>query len=143
MTTMFCKFAEDEPAPLNQWNTRSGEVKRMTIEHYDFGRITVDGTTYTDDVIISPDGVDDSWWREKGHELCCADLDSVWAKDPDILLIGTGARGVLTVLPEARKLMDRRTDQVHVLRTEDAVHRYNELAEKEDRRVVAALHLTC
>jgi hypothetical protein len=117
----------------------------MTIEHYEFGRIKIDGQVYTDDVIVSPDGVDDSWWRGKGHELCCADLEPVWQARPDILLIGTGARGVLAVLPEAHKEMQRKCDQVHVLQTDEAVERYNQLAEKEEgrRRVVAALHLTC
>lgn len=115
----------------------------MSIEHYEFGRITIDGQTYTDDVIITPDGVDDSWWREKGHELCCADLEPVWKARPDILLIGTGARGVMKVLPEAHKEMDRKCAQVHVLQTDVAVERYNQLARKESRRVVAALHLTC
>lgn len=35
----------------------------MAIEDYEFGRITIDGATYTSDVIIRPEGVDDSWWR--------------------------------------------------------------------------------
>ncbi len=117
----------------------------MHIEEYRFGHINVDGTVYTDDVIISPDGVNDSWWREKGHEVCEADLEPVWEQNPDILVVGTGARGVMKVLPDAHQTMEKKCDQVHVMRTDEAVERYNQLAEKERdrRRVVAALHLTC
>ena len=31
------------------------------IESYKFGEIVIDGTTYTSDVIIYPDNVDDKW----------------------------------------------------------------------------------
>lgn len=117
----------------------------MHVEDYQFGRIKIDGTVYTDDVIISPDGVNDSWWREKGHEVCNADLEPIWDEAPDILVVGTGARGVMKVLAEAHQTMEHKCDQVHIVPTEKAVERYNQLAEKEEgqRRVVAALHLTC
>lgn len=116
----------------------------MKIEDYEFGRITIDGRTFTSDVIISPEKVDDTWWRVKGHELCEEDLEPVWAANPDIIVVGTGANSVMRVLPEAHDLMEKRCEQVHVTDTHGAVERYNELvAGEKDRRVVAALHLTC
>ena len=115
----------------------------MSIDSYRFGRITVDGRDYTSDLIISPDGVDDSWWRQKGHEVSCEDLEPVWKANPEVLIIGTGAYGVMKVLPEADRLMRERCAEVHVLPTTQAWKRYNELAAQGDRRVVAALHLTC
>jgi len=115
----------------------------VKIEDYQFGRITVEGHTYTSDVIISPEGVNDSWWREQGHEVCPADLEPIWEAKPEILIVGTGANDVVEVLPEARKLMERRCAQLHVMPTTEAWKRYNELASREGRRVVAALHLTC
>jgi hypothetical protein len=115
----------------------------VLIDDYEFGSIQIDGRTYTSDVILAPESVSDSWWREKGHELNRTDLEPVMADNPDILVIGTGANGAVTVLPEARELMEKQCDQVHVLKTREAVRRYNELAKKGDRRVVAALHLTC
>jgi hypothetical protein len=115
----------------------------VRIESYEFGSITVDGETYTSDVIISPEGVNTSWWRVKGHELCCADLEPIWQAKPDILIIGTGAYGVMRVLPEADELMRKRCAQVHVLPTTEAWERFNELSQQEKGRVVAALHLTC
>ena len=114
----------------------------MRIEEYHFGSITVEGETCSSDVIISPEGVNASWWRQRGHELCCEDLEPVWEARPEVLVIGTGSSGLMKVLPEADALMRKRCSEVHVLRTPQAWKRFNELAET-GRRVVAALHLTC
>lgn len=119
----------------------------MHIEQYEFGRIEIGESEYTDDVIVTPDEVDDSWWRRKGHEVCRADLAPVKSHDPDIVVIGTGKNGVMKVLPEARSELEEMCDQVHVLRTDAAVKRFNELAEKEEKGrggvVLGAFHLTC
>jgi hypothetical protein len=114
----------------------------MTIEHYEFGSITVDGRTYRSDVIVWPEGVDDSWWRVEGHALCREDLEPAFAHGPQVLVIGTGAHGLMRVPQEMVRYMAGRCDEVHVERTAKAVVLYNDLAGGE-RRVVAALHLTC
>ncbi|MCK4376240.1 MAG: hypothetical protein KAX19_12955 [Candidatus Brocadiae bacterium] len=114
----------------------------MGIEDYEFGRITIDGATYTSDVIIRPEGVDDSWWRVEGHSLCREDLEPALDKRPGVLIIGTGAHGLMQVRAQMRQYMASRCSEVHVQRTDRACDTYNELA-GGDRRVVAALHLTC
>ncbi len=114
----------------------------MSIEHYEFGRITIDGETYRSDVIVWPEEVDDSWWRVEGHGLCREDLEPLLSKDPDVLIIGTGAHGAMAVPPEMVRYMAGRASEVHVERTGRACEIYNELAGGE-RRVVAGLHLTC
>ena len=114
----------------------------MAIEHYEFGRIRIDGQTYTSDVIIWPAGVDDSWWREEGHSLCEADLEPILSRDPEVLIIGTGARGAMTVPRDMVGYMEEHCDEVYVERTEHACERYNELCDGP-KRVVAGLHLTC
>ena len=48
----------------------------MQIDSFTFGKITIDGVAYTSDVIVYPDRVDPSWWREKGHGLNIMDLKS-------------------------------------------------------------------
>ena len=115
----------------------------MKIDDYHFGSITVGGTSYASDVIISPDGVDASWWRKEGHDLCCADLQPVLAAEPDALVIGTGAYAAMRVRPQALRLAQSRCAQVYVLPTTQAWVRYNELVEHGAGRVVAALHVTC
>ncbi|KPK65852.1 MAG: hypothetical protein AMK73_01800 [Planctomycetes bacterium SM23_32] len=114
----------------------------MSIEHYAFGMITIDGQTCRSDVIIWPEGVDDSWWRVEGHSLCREDLEPVFAHGPEVLVIGTGAHGAMQVPPEVVRHMVGRCGEVHVERTAKAVALYNELS-GGGRRVVAALHLTC
>ncbi len=74
----------------------------MKITHYSFGKITINGTAYTSDVIIYPARVDSHWWRDNGHLLKVSDLTDVIAAKPAVLIIGTGYYGeneMRTVLP--------------------------------------------
>jgi len=54
----------------------------MMIEHYSFGKITIDGQTYTSDLIIYPGKIDTSWWRKEGHNLQVEDLKDVLIDSP-------------------------------------------------------------
>ena len=114
----------------------------MNISGYRFGRIDIDGRTYTSDVIIMPERVIDAWWRQQGHALSVADLKDVMAARPDVLVVGTGYFGQTSVSSETRRYLEERGIQVRDTRTGEAVHDFNEL-QKERGRVVAALHLTC
>ncbi|MBI5043219.1 MAG: hypothetical protein HZC10_05190 [Nitrospirae bacterium] len=63
----------------------------MQITHYSFGKIDIDGKTYTSDVIIYPDKVDASWWRKEGHYLQIEGMpDALKNEKPEIIIIGTG-----------------------------------------------------
>ena len=112
----------------------------MLIESYSFGSITIEGTTYTKDVIIFPDRVFSPWWRMEGHLLHKEDLDEALKENPEILVIGQGNLGVMSV---PQKLIDElRAQGIEVItaRTGKAVDAYNEL---KGKRVIAAFHLTC
>ncbi len=111
------------------------------IEGYRFGRIEIDGKTYTSDVIVYPHRVDDGWWRKKGHRLCMDDLRDVGAAKPGVLIIGTGAYGMMTVPDDLRRSLSDMGVELRVARTGAACKMYNEVA--SDRNAVAALHLTC
>lgn len=113
----------------------------MKIEHYSFGRIIIDGKTYTTDVIIYPGRVDSSWWRKEGHHLQIADLTDVINAKPDILIIGTGYSGVMEVPKGTLTYLESKGIKVHVAVTEKAVEIFNKL--QKDKIVIAALHLTC
>ncbi len=123
-------------------NFRQGDDIGMTIEEYSFGRIKVDGKENSSDVIIHPDRVDSSWWREEGHRLAPEDLADVLLDPPAILVIGTGYSGRLAVPAETFQNLRNRGIQVFVARTEDAVKDFNRF-QGEHVHVVAALHLTC
>ena len=111
------------------------------IDSYVFGGITIDGEAYGQDVIIRPDGVKPDWWRKKGHSLHPEDLSSAIEADPEIVVIGCGSSGVLSVPEETRKWLTEKGIELIDLPTRAACERYNELSGKS--RVVAGLHLTC
>ena len=111
------------------------------IEDYSFGRIVVDGAEYASDLIIYPDRVDDGWRREKGHKLKLKDLRDVLAAEPEVVVVGTGAHGIMRVSEKVRTRLAERGIELHAAKTAEACRIYNDLAPR--RRMIAALHLTC
>jgi uncharacterized protein YprB with RNaseH-like and TPR domain len=118
-----------------------GGLPMPHIESYSFGRITIDSTTYTEDLIILPGGVRPGWWRKKGHSLHKEDLQEVIEARPSVLVIGTGNVGGMQVPQETLDYLAAHGIRAEVQRTAAACQRYNELAKAE--QVAAALHLTC
>ncbi len=111
------------------------------IEHYRFGQIIIDSQHYSQDVMIYPNRVDGDWWREEGHSLSPADVAEVLQTPPEVLVIGQGSAGRLSVPDETRAQLEAAGIEVIVEWTERACDTYNQLRDR--RRVVAALHLTC
>lgn len=116
------------------------------IEQYRFGTITIDGQEYTQDLIILPERVIAGWWRREGHVLHPEDLAIVLeaAKSeqaPEILVIGTGAYGMMRVTAEARKMAEAAGLQIYEAPTAKAIAYYERVYRQ--RRVAAAIHLTC
>lgn len=114
----------------------------MQISEYEFGRIAIEGKTYTSDVIITPEKVTDSWWRKEGHSLHVEDLDAIVNAKPDLLIIGTGYYGRMKVPDKTKQYLQKQGIEVRHAKTGDAVTEFNEL-QREYARIVAALHLTC
>ena len=67
------------------------------IENYSFGQILINGKKYSSDLIIFKDYIYDSWWRKEGHNLCIDDIKEIINKKPEVLIIGTGAYGLMKV----------------------------------------------
>ncbi len=111
------------------------------IDSYSFGRISIDGREYKSDVIVFQDHVEEGWWRKEGHRLHIEDLKHVLRGRPDVLVIGTGAHGMMEVLPETKRFFESRGIKVIIERTAAACKVYNELS--GSKKVIAALHLTC
>lgn len=111
------------------------------ISRYEFGKIVVDGVPYAEDVMILSDRVV-RWWRKEGHRLRVEDLSDVLEDRPQDIVIGTGYDGMMDVPKEVQDDLRSRGMSIHVGRTSEAVAVYEELLSK-NRRVAAALHLTC
>ena len=112
-----------------------------TIDSYRFGLIAVGGKEYSSDIIISPAGVKSDWWRKRGHELCLEDIAGVITENPEVLVIGTGASGLMKVLPDVQQATRARSIKLIAEATDKACDTYNQLSQSQ--RVAAALHLTC
>jgi hypothetical protein len=113
----------------------------MKIEAYEFGKMVYGGKTYTSDLIIYPDRVDSSWWRLKGHLLQMEDLEDILKEGPDILIIGTGAVGIMKVPKKIKNQLEEKNIEVYVHRTGKAVEVFN--SADKSKKVIGAFHLTC
>jgi len=113
----------------------------MKVEHYTFGKIIIDGKSYTSDVIIYPDHIDSSWWRKEGHLLQVVDIKDVIRMKPQILVIGTGHSGAMIVPEETISYLESHSIEIHIARTDKAAELFNKF--QEEKKSVAALHLTC
>ena len=112
----------------------------MKIDYYSFGKIVINGKTYSRDVIIFPDRVFSPGWRKEGQLVRMEDRADAVKEKPGGLVIGQGFSGLMSV---PRELVDElRSMGMEVLTsgTTEAVNTFNKLAGKS---VIAALHLTC
>ncbi len=114
---------------------------KMNIDSYSFGEIVINEKSYSSDVIIFKDYVMSNWWRKEGHNLCIDDLKEVLDKKPEILIVGTGKMGAMSVPRNVVNFLMSQGIEVFALRTDEACVKYNELI--KSRNIVAALHLTC
>lgn len=114
----------------------------MKIRDYAFGRIDIDGTVYTSDVIVYPEHVQAHWRRQEGHSLSVEDLADVLRDPPRVLVIGTGHDGVMQVPEATLTALRTRGIEPRVMKTGEAAAEFNRL-QREAARAVAALHLTC
>jgi hypothetical protein len=103
--------------------------------------MTIQGKTYTSDLIILPNHIIPNWWRKSGHRLCLSDIDKALKERPDVFIIGTGAMGVLKVEEEVVRHLKNQGIEVIIEKTKKSVQMFNDLAPR--KRVVGAFHLTC
>ncbi len=113
----------------------------MLITNYSFGNITVNGETYTKDIIIYPDHVYSPWWRKEGHLLQTPDLSEIVNAKVPTLIIGTGLYGAMVVPDKLLDYLKSKNIDAHIENTKEAVRLYNEISVKSP--AIAALHLTC
>ncbi|MBP1911131.1 Mth938-like domain-containing protein [Thermococcus stetteri] len=118
----------------------------MMLEYPAFGRITVNGTTYEHDIVVYPSGRIERRKKEiskrkhgTSHKLDPEELKEYLTEDFDVLVVGTGMYGMLSLLPESRELVKEK--EVLELPTGKAVEIFNDLQKK--KRVLGIFHVTC
>ena len=113
----------------------------MKIDSFQFGNVRIAGKDYTNDVIIFPDRVLSPWFREEEHRPQIIEFADIVKAEPEILVIGTGYAGVMSVADQVKNYLTSKGIDVRVAKTKDAVDLYNSLLGRE--KVLAALHITC
>ena len=111
------------------------------IQDYQFGRMVVDGEPHTRDLVLLPDRVVANWWRKEGHRLDVEDLREVLDAVPKVLIVGTGAYGLMKVPPETGQAVEAAGIELRAARTGEAWRLYNELRKRQP--TAGAFHLTC
>jgi uncharacterized protein len=101
------------------------------------GAIHVGGRMLDRPFIVSADRIIDDWSPPPIAELAVADLEAAIALEPEVVLLGTGARQVFPS-PALLRAMLARGIGLEVMDTAAACRTFNVLA-SEYRRVVAVL----
>ena len=73
----------------------------MQIQRVAFGRLVLDGRTYTSDLVIYPDGrVREGWRRARGHRLSVENIAGLVERGPELIVAGTGINGRMRPDPD-------------------------------------------
>jgi hypothetical protein len=117
-------------------------MKTLRIEKYSFGTLVINGKTYTDDLIILPDGkILKPWWRKQGHKLIQDDLRDLIDSSPEVIVAGTGVSGNMTPENNLVKDLSRLAIELIAEPNDKAMEIYNKMG--PEKRVGACFHLTC
>lgn len=111
-----------------------------------WGQLTVDGqATPFKDAKLFPGGAREWDWSETGtnHEagIQPADVEELIDHGARVIVLSQGVIGRLKVSPATLENLKSRGIAVHVLKTEQAVKKYNQLCKSE--AVGALIHSTC
>ncbi|MEA3436349.1 MAG: MTH938/NDUFAF3 family protein [Thermodesulfobacteriota bacterium] len=112
------------------------------IESFAFGFIVINGTKYTSDLVIYPEGhVEDLWRRKSGHRLSAGDIDKLISSEPEVIVAGAGVSGLMKPEKQLKKLLNQKGIKFISQPNREATKAYNDLISKN--RVGACFHLTC
>ena len=111
------------------------------IDSYSFGKFIIKGKTYESNVVLIGEIVKPARHLPE-HELSLNDLDEITDSKPEIIVIGTGASGVMPVPDEIKDFIEEKGIKLIIEKTKLACQTYNSLL-KEGKKVAAFLHNTC
>ena len=111
------------------------------IDSYSFGTVTIDNNKFTKDLIIYPDHITSNWRRKTGHLLVEDDIAEILDYKPEVLIIGTGASGLMKVDDRVKDKLKALGIEFVIKKTSEAVTEYNRVY--KEKKVACALHLTC
>jgi hypothetical protein len=110
----------------------------MIINSTSFGSITINNKTYDHDVWIFADKTIEK--RNRNHEFTLEEFNIITKDNPEILIIGTGQNGVVTIAKDVIKAAEEKNIELFYDITPNAIKKFNEL---RDNKIAAAFHTTC
>lgn len=126
-------------------DTEQPQNRSPAITHLSWGRLEVAGDTRYKDAKLYPGGSREWNWNETGTRhtpgIQPADVEELLNHGASVVILSKGINERLQVMPETLHMLEERGVNVHVLQTEKAVERYNQLRETEP--VGALIHSTC
>ena len=111
------------------------------IEHYTFGTFIIDGKEFNSNIKLI-NNKPKPCHHFDNHIIKKSDFTDLIKAKPDIIIIGTGASGVVNVPQDIITLIQKNNIQLIIKKTEDACNEYNKLI-KQQKNVCALLHNTC
>ena len=112
------------------------------IEKYSFGKIVVNGVTYTNDIKIVQGRVVSDWWREKGHSVGIEDIQDILESKPSVLVIGKGQPGMMRSSRSLHRYLKKNDIELIEEKTSQAITTCNRLAQQK-KEVSAGFHVSC
>ena len=111
-----------------------------------WGSVTVEGTSRPfKDVKLYPGGAREWDWSETGTRhvpgIQPADIQELIDSGARVIILSVGMEGALQVMPETIAHLENNDLTHHILRTDEAVKHYNQLADSVP--VGALIHSTC
>lgn len=119
---------------------------RPHIDATAFGSITIEGAVHSHDVMVRLDGVVKK--RKKklskrrygtSHTLSVEEAERIHEPGAEVVIVGSGQHGALSLSPEAEALFADHGCAVTLLPTPEAIQAWNE----EERAAVGVFHVTC
>lgn len=111
------------------------------IDSSSFGTIVVDGKSH-EDIKIDKDGNVRPWHYTEHHTVLADDILEL-IDGIEVLVIGIGTAGCVTVVDEVKQLVEKKNIKLIIENTSDACNSYNDMLKKKPGKVAAILHSTC
>lgn len=117
-------------------------METIKIDSCSFGILVINEKTYTEDLIIFPDGeILIPWWRKRGHQLIMDDLKDLIKTAPEVIVAGTGVSGGVKPDKNLETELAKLAIEFIGAPNEDAIRIFNTLA--SEKKIGAGFHLTC
>ncbi len=111
------------------------------IEEFKFGLFKINGKQYVDDIKIIENKV--KYWQDRDkHTLNIDNIKDILDANPELLIVGIGASGLLEVPDQLRTAIAVKRIKLIVDKTPKACEAYNK-AILQKKRVAAIFHATC